>query len=70
MQNFSNFNSPNCKSTKCLCYGTILSTVTISYNKIEEIGREEINLHGIYIKFDCTPYEIIIPEKKPIGKYV
>tara|TARA_R100001163_G_scaffold18430_1_gene16300 strand:- start:1342 stop:1590 length:249 start_codon:yes stop_codon:yes gene_type:complete len=51
-------------------YSCMLEGYKESYNKIEEIGREEINLHGIYIKFDCTPYEIIIPEKKPIGKYV
>tara|TARA_R100001126_G_scaffold25212_1_gene13310 strand:- start:7 stop:174 length:168 start_codon:yes stop_codon:yes gene_type:complete len=26
-----------------------------SINKMEEIGSEEANLHGIYIRFVCTP---------------
>ena len=26
-----------------------------SKRKLEEIGREEINKHGMYIKFICTP---------------
>ena len=28
-------------------------------NKMKEIGREEVNKHGIYIKFDCQPSNII-----------
>ena len=31
--------------------------------KTIEIGREEVNKHQIYIKFDCT--RVIIPQKKP-----
>ena len=30
-----------------------------SINKMKEIGREEVNKHGIYIKFYCTPVEMI-----------
>ena len=26
-----------------------------SIRKIEEMGRQDINKHGIYIKFTCTP---------------
>ena len=26
-----------------------------SYRKMEEIGRVEVNKHGIYIRFVCTP---------------
>tara|TARA_R100000655_G_scaffold4362_2_gene13984 strand:- start:3 stop:215 length:213 start_codon:yes stop_codon:yes gene_type:complete len=26
-----------------------------SLNKIQEIGREEVNKHNIYIRFICTP---------------
>ena len=26
-----------------------------SLNKIQEIGREEVNKHNIYIRFLCTP---------------
>ena len=28
-------------------------------NKMQEIGREEVNKHGIYIRFLCTPEETI-----------
>jgi|TARA_A100001518_G_C1220218_1_gene64180 hypothetical protein len=51
-------------------YSCMLEGYQESYRKIKQIGREEINEHGIYIKFDCTPYEITLPEKKPVGKYV
>ena len=30
-----------------------------SLNKMKEIGREEANKHGIYIRFLCTPEETI-----------
>ena len=26
-----------------------------SIRKLEQIGREEINKHGMYIRFTCTP---------------
>ena len=26
-----------------------------SIKKLEEIGREDINKHGMYIRFTCTP---------------
>ena len=26
-----------------------------SIKKLEQIGREEINKHGMYIRFTCTP---------------
>ena len=30
-----------------------------SKNKMQEIGREEVNKHSIYVKFYCTPQEVI-----------
>ena len=30
-----------------------------SMNKMEEVGREDVNKHGIYIRFVCTPEETI-----------
>ena len=30
-----------------------------SYKKLEAIGRKDVNEHGIYIKFDCQPSNII-----------
>ena len=30
-----------------------------SINKMKEIGREEVNKHGIYLKFYCTPVDTI-----------
>ena len=41
-------------------YTCLLDGYKKSIIKTEEIGREDINTHGIYIKFDCK--EIILPE--------
>ena len=30
-----------------------------SLNKMQEIGREEVNKYNIYIRFTCTPEQII-----------
>ena len=30
-----------------------------SLNKMQEIGREEVNKYNIYIRFVCTPEQII-----------
>ena len=30
-----------------------------SLNKIQEIGREEVNKHNIYIRFVCMPEETV-----------
>ena len=30
-----------------------------SLNKMEEIGREEVNKYGMYIKFYCTPSDSV-----------
>ena len=30
-----------------------------SLNKIKEFGREDVNKHGVYIRFLCTPQETI-----------
>jgi len=34
-------------------YDCLLDGYKKSHEKIEEIGRKEINNHGIYLKFDC-----------------
>ena len=38
-----------------------------SLSKSEEVGREDVNKHQIYIKFICKGIdeEIIVPKKKP-----
>jgi hypothetical protein len=36
-----------------------------SGKKIAEIGREDVNKHDIYIKFECHSYKVIIPKPKP-----
>jgi hypothetical protein len=36
-----------------------------SGKKIAEIGRKEVNKHDIYIKFECYPYKIYLPENQP-----
>ena len=30
-----------------------------SLNKMEEIGKEDVNKHNIYIRFTCTPENTI-----------
>ena len=30
-----------------------------SLNKMQEIGRQDVNKHNIYIRFTCTPEQII-----------
>ena len=30
-----------------------------SINKMQEIGRTEVNKHGIYVRFVCTPVNTI-----------
>jgi hypothetical protein len=30
-----------------------------SMNKMEQIGRKEINEHGMFVKFYCTPQQTI-----------
>ena len=49
-------------------YDCLMDGYVKSIKKMEEIGRSEINQHGIYMKFDCQPY--ILPEKKPVGQPV
>ena len=36
-------------------YQCMLKGYEESYKKMEEIGRVEVNKHGIYIRFTCTP---------------
>ena len=36
-----------------------------SYEKLIDIGPEEVNKHGMYIKFDCSNF--ILPKPKPKG---
>jgi len=42
--------------------------LTVGYSesliKIEEIGREEINLYSMYIKFGCYPTETAEPTEE------
>jgi hypothetical protein len=47
-------------------YDCLMDGYSKSIEKMEEIGREEINKHGIYLKFDCKPY--LLPKRKPIGQ--
>ncbi len=36
-----------------------------SLRKMKEIGREDVNKYGMYIKFYCTPIETIQPLQFP-----
>ena len=37
-----------------------------SIDKAKEIGKDDINQHGIYMKFICIEKEIILPKGKPV----
>ena len=40
--------------------------VIVSINKAKEIGKDDINQHGIYMKFICIEKEFILPKGKPV----
>jgi len=46
-------------------YECMVAGYAEALRKTEEIGKEEINKHKIYIKFDCIESTIIIPKEKP-----
>ena len=41
-------------SYECMMFG-----YEESQKKMKEIGRQDVNQHGIYIRFTCTPEETI-----------
>ena len=41
-------------SYECMMFG-----YEESQKKMKEIGRQDVNQHGIYIRFTCTPAETI-----------
>ena len=51
---------PNGYVDHCEC---LLEGYEKSIDKLMEMGRYDVNTHGIYIKFDCR--EIIVPLPKP-----
>ena len=42
-------------------YDCLLKGYQMSIDKIVEIGKADINEHGIYVKFECQEY--ILPQK-------
>ena len=46
-------------------YECMIAGYEEAIRKTKEIGREEMNKHKIFIKFDCIESKIIIPKKKP-----
>ena len=44
-------------------YDCLIKGYENSLEKIKEIGKDDINQHGIYAKFECK--EIILPPEKP-----
>ena len=44
-------------------YDCLIKGYENSLEKIKEIGKDDINKHGIYAKFECK--EIILPPEKP-----
>ena len=49
-------------------YSCMLEGYQKSYDKMVELGAEEVNKNGIYIRFICQSDEkIIVPKPKPKG---
>ena len=46
-------------------YECMVAGYAEALRKTEEIGKEEINKHKIYIKFDCILVDPIVPPPKP-----
>ena len=46
-------------------YECMIAGYEEAIRKTKEIGREEMNKHKIFIKFDCVATTIIIPKEKP-----
>jgi hypothetical protein len=46
-------------------YGCMVQGYKESGKKIAELGRENVNKHDIYIKFECKSYKIILPRVEP-----
>ena len=44
-------------------YDCLLKGYQMSIEKLEEIGKAEVNQHGIYVKFECK--ELPQSQKKP-----
>ena len=38
-------------------YDCMMDGYVKAIEKIEEIGREQLNEHGLYIRFGCNPYQ-------------
>jgi hypothetical protein len=47
-------------------YDCLLDGYLKSYDELIEIGADDVNEYGIYIKFDCR--EIVLPKAKPKGQ--
>ena len=47
-------------------YECMIAGYEEAIRKTKEIGREEMNKHKIFIKFDCIESQIIIPKEKPL----
>ena len=50
-------------------YGCMGAGYEESGKKIAEIGREDVNKHDIYIKFECHSYKVIIPKSKKMVSF-
>mgnify|MGYP003119977983 FL=1 len=50
-------------------YNDMYSCLNAGYKeslaKSQEIGKQEINQHHIYLKFVCKEQEVIVPKPKP-----
>ena len=45
---------------------TEIEDILESIDKAKEIGKDDINQHGIYMKFICIEKEFILPKGKPV----
>ena len=46
-------------------YSCMMAGYTTAASMTQDMRREEVNKHNIYIKFECHSYKVIIPKSKP-----
>ena len=46
-------------------YSCMMAGYTTAASMTQDMGREEVNKHDIYIKFECHPYKITFPKLQP-----
>ena len=46
-------------------YSCMMAGYTTAASMTQDMGREDVNKHKIYVKFECQELDIILPQPKP-----